>query len=155
MIYLAIIVLLALAAVYILWPLRASSSTNEYSNQSSELQEAPLVTEHNVEESLAQLELERTLGQISEEEYQSSRDMIAAQSDTANSSSLQDNADESFDVEAEILIARARLRHQSQDATSGQGWTCASCSREMSASDKFCASCGAAQPQQATAAVAT
>jgi hypothetical protein len=64
-----------------------------------------------------------------------------------------------IDAEAEILVARARLRlsggnvriasetaSEKASATTNDEWLC-QCGRLMSSSDKFCASCGASRPQ--------
>ncbi len=158
MIYAAIVVLTMLAAVYILWPLRAASVNIDYCNieYSNDAQESHPNDEH-LQETLSQLDMERSLGKINEEEYQSSRAMITMTSPLSpvEDSTIQTTEDdsESDEIEAEILIARARRKRQVQQPVIQQ-WTCASCSREMSMGDKFCASCGAAQPQAVAGAPA-
>jgi hypothetical protein len=53
----------------------------------------------------------------------------------------------SEEVEAEILVARARLRLQKSEQNSDDStWKC-TCGRTMKSSDKFCASCGESRPQ--------
>ncbi len=62
------------------------------------------------------------------------------QSETTSSAAIPD-----FDIETEVLIARARRKRAAQNVSlSGATWTC-TCGRVMSEEDKFCASCGASR----------
>ncbi len=99
---------------------------------------------------LKDLEFDREMGKIDDADY---AEMRAASADQA-SSVLQaleggmvapnGRGQMERDIEAEVMVARARLRLQKAP----DGWKCV-CGRQMSDSDKFCASCGATRPQSA------
>ena len=164
MIAAVIAALLIVAAFYVVWPLRrktilkpdfARNDTIEYSNNSLDIEEA-----------LSQLELDRSLSKINDEEYQTRRLDLEAQCGSAGENvvvemSESEMTDVEADIEAEVLIARAKSRRQleKEDADNNLGnetvndenidndravWTCG-CDRVMSVHDRFCASCGAAR----------
>ena len=99
---------------------------------------------------LKDLDFDREMGKLDEVDYAEMR------ADSAQKASAVLEALESGvaspngrgrvqrDIEAEVLIARARLRLQKAPG----GWKCV-CGRQMSDSDKFCASCGAVRSQSA------
>jgi rubrerythrin len=54
------------------------------------------------------------------------------------------------EIEAEILIARARQRRRREKSARGsqtEGWLCTQCGRAMSDTDRFCATCGTPRTQ--------
>lgn len=134
------LVVVAVAA-YVAWPLRRNALTNENIEYSMSEKASPVVARA----ALQQLEFDRSMGKIDDDEYRDLRATLEAklsdeefESEREVSKSTTPN---DADIEAEILIARARRRNlKSQTAL----WTCGECGREMSGADRFCASCGAA-----------
>lgn len=103
----------------------------------------------------AELEFDRTMDKLNAEDYEALRDKFASESadveaklgEKSASNSMED-ASADFDLEAEVLVARARRKRAVTTpymAASIEAWACA-CGRTMSIADKFCASCGASRP---------
>lgn len=154
-----IVVLCVLTAAFVLLPLRSrasnetmSNETIEYSNGAHSGDATPrelLAEKHNsLLRQIKELEFDRSMEKINAEDYQLLHVQLSAraaqvqqsleQSETTGSAAIPD-----FDIETEVLVARARRKRASQNVSlSGAIWTCA-CGRVMSEEDKFCASCGA------------
>lgn len=154
-----ITVICVLAAAFVLLPLRSrasnatmSNETIEYSNGAHSGDATPrelLAEKHNsLLRQIKELEFDRSMEKINAEDYDPLHSELSdraaqvlqslEQSETTGSAAIPD-----FDIETEVLIARARRKRASHNASlSGATWTCA-CGRVMSEEDKFCASCGA------------
>jgi len=153
-----IVVLCVLTAAFVLLPLRSrasnatmSNETIEYSNGAHSGDATPrelLAEKHNsLLRQIKELEFDRSMEKINAEDYDPLHSELSdraaqvlqslEQSETTGSAAIPD-----FDIETEVLIARARRKRASQNVSlSGATWTC-TCGRTMSDSDKFCASCG-------------
>ena len=147
MIWIVIALVVGVAAAYIVWPLRRNTRANldiEYSMSESHFS----VTD--ADESLSQLDFDYSLGKINDEEYASSRAAYQAQlpnesaQNASETGSVATSTVEEFDaeIEAEILVARARRQKRAMQTAS---WMCEKCGRTMKDDDRFCASCGAAR----------
>ena len=104
---------------------------------------------------LKDLEFDRRMGKIDDEDYADLRASTAKKATAVLDALEQPKAAPSErarlerEIEAEVLIARARLKLQATAAPASAGsesWQCAACGRRMAKSDKFCANCGAARP---------
>lgn len=99
---------------------------------------------------LKDLEFDREMGKIDDADYAEMRAESAQQASSVlqalENGMVAPNGRGRMerDIEAEVMIARARLRLQKAPG----GWKCV-CGRQMSDSDRFCASCGATRPQSA------
>ncbi len=149
-----IIVLCLLSAAFVLLPLRtrAQSADFEYSNGREQNNRKRLMEKQKgLARQIKDIEFDYSMGKINADDYDQWRGDLDAQLTTVKNQ-LQSEATKhtanpvfatDFDVEAEVLIARARRKRALQNAVSGATWTC-SCGRTMSENDRFCASCGAA-----------
>jgi hypothetical protein len=123
---------------------------------------------------LKELEFDRSMGKIEESDYDRLRGATAAEA-AAVLSQLEDagapltlpvgtgstsprrpvaeSALRDAEIEAEVLVARARRRTREKSAkrTEAEGWLCAQCGRDMGQNDRFCATCGAARTSQPVA----
>ena len=126
---------------------------------------------------LKDLEFDREMGKIDDEDYAQMRASTAAaastvlqkletlrepvsapQSQKRKKSARASQAPQprasrvEMEAEAEILIARARRLTVASPPVNGSmpdadgGWRCQSCQRQMTANDRFCASCGTPRP---------
>lgn len=141
-----IIVLCLICAAFVLLPLRSrATSVIEYSNRSADkdLKEK----QARLRRQLSDLNFDRSMQKVNEDDYESARADLNAQLETIEqnlrlaTTSKETVSSADFDLEAEVLIARARRKRV---ATNDKTWTC-ECGRAMSDADKFCASCGAAR----------
>lgn len=151
-----IVVICVLTAAFVLLPLRsrASSETIEYSNSKDAPFRNPSSRELLVEKrddllrQIKELEFDRAMEKINAEDYEHRRGELSEQAAHVLQSLEAGGTTETvavpdFDVEAEILVARARRKRMAQNiAPSGATWAC-ECGRVMSENDKFCANCGA------------
>lgn len=114
---------------------------------------------------LKDLEFDRRMGKIDDADYSELRasaasratevlDALEALKPSGRGQNGSSNASwlRALDAEAEILVARARLRLKgatqtdTSNGSQSDSWLC-ECGRSMKSSDKFCASCGATRPQ--------
>ena len=149
-----IVVICLLTAAFVLLPLRsrASSETIEYSNGAPSHRASPreLLVEKrdSLLRQIRELEFDRSMDKINAEDYELLRGDLSEQTAQVLQSLETGETVETvvvpdFDVEAEVLVARARRKRAMQNLSlSGATWTC-ECGRAMSQEDKFCASCGA------------
>lgn len=98
---------------------------------------------------LKDLEFDQRMGKVDEADYSEMRAVLIENTNAVFdeleniSRPVQGGGWLDLEIEAEVLIARARLQ-----LALGALWKCV-CGRRMSEADKFCATCGAARPQQA------
>jgi hypothetical protein len=99
---------------------------------------------------LKELDFDFQTGKLSSEDYETLRQQyrqqavaILQQIDEVKTKGAVD-----FEVEAEVAIARARLKRQGKkrSALPSASWTCAPCRRTMTVEDNFCSGCGAKRP---------
>lgn len=117
---------------------------------------------------LKDLEFDRRMGKIDDADYAELHTALAGRTTAVldalealkptgrgRNGSASASWHRALDVEAEVLVARARLRlrggqSDKQKAASvklsDSAWQC-ECGRTMKNNDKFCASCGASRPQ--------
>jgi hypothetical protein len=120
---------------------------------------------------LKDLEFDRRMGKIDDADYAEMHSSLAGRTTAVldalealkptgrgRNGSSAPSWHHAANAEAEILVARARLRlrgktpsqpaaaHKADEALSPGPWQC-ECGRTMKSSDKFCASCGASRPQ--------
>ncbi|HEY0074385.1 MAG TPA: hypothetical protein VGB77_09805 [Abditibacteriaceae bacterium] len=117
---------------------------------------------------LKDLEFDRRMGKIDDADYAEMHTSLARRTTTVldalealkptgrgRNGSASASWHRALDVEAEVLVARARLRlrggkvetrHSASEELPDGAWHC-ECGRTMKRSDKFCASCGASRPQ--------
>jgi rubrerythrin len=100
---------------------------------------------------LKELDFDFQTGKLSSEDYESLRQEYRQQAVAVlqQIDEVQKKGAVDFELEAEIQIARARLKRQDkkQTARSSASWTCPECGRTMKANDYFCSGCGAKKPQ--------
>ena len=134
-----IIIFLVVCAVaaYIVWPLRRNVLDSRNIEYSVSETAAPV----DAQTAFQQLDFDLSMGKIGEEEYRQARAQLTTEIFDQDVVPAQPSSNDA-DIEAEILIARARRRKRETPATS---WTCGECGRAMSGEDRFCASCGAAR----------
>lgn len=154
-----IVVLCVLTAAFVLLPLRSRASNETMSNETIEYSNGAhsgdatarelLAEKHNsLLRQIKELEFDRSMEKVNAEDYQLLHGQLSDQAAQVQQSLEQNDTVVSavipdFDIEAEVLIARARRKRASHNASLfGATWTCA-CGRVMSEEDKFCASCGA------------
>ncbi len=154
-----IVVLCVLTAAFVLLPLRSRASNETMSNETIEYSNGAhsgdatarelLVDKHNrLLRQIKELEFDRSMEKVNAEDYEHLHGQLSDQAAQVQQSLEQNDTVVSavipdFDIEAEVLIARARRKRALQNVSlSGVTWTCA-CGRVMSEEDKFCASCGA------------
>ena len=118
---------------------------------------------------LKDLEFDRRMGKIDDADYAELRSSLAGRTTAVldalealkptgrgRNGSAAPSWHHALDAEAEILVARARLRLRGGNPTTKPqnvtkelpdgAWHC-QCGRIMKSSDKFCASCGTSRPQ--------
>lgn len=149
--WIIIFLVVCAGAAYVVWPLRRNALENhdiEYSMSEA----APV----DAQEALQQLDFDLSMGKIDDIEYRQSRAQLTTEIVDEGVVPTPPSSDDA-DMEAEILIARARRRKRetpiaktpiAETATTEMpitNWTCGECGREMSDADRFCASCGAAR----------
>jgi rubrerythrin len=119
---------------------------------------------------LKELEFDHSMGKIDESDYARLRAATTTEAATvlsqleeaharvgvtgstgayrsANEAALRD-----AEIEAEVLVARARRkREKSVKSPQASAWLCAQCGRAMNEEDRFCATCGTPRPQTVSA----
>jgi rRNA maturation endonuclease Nob1 len=87
---------------------------------------------------LQDLEFDRQLGVISEDDYETSRAQLLT---TAAHSLEATTTQQAMDLDAKIEAA-VRTRRQQTDQSTAKSLACYQCGEEMAAEDKFCTVCG-------------
>lgn len=157
MTFFLIVVLCLAIAVFVFSPLRAPSAAGAaaFTNAKETVGRKSLVEKQRaLSRQIQDLEFDNSLEKINGDDFNRWRNDLNEQLTTIKSQLSQSapqseaksstRSDADFDVETEILVARARRQRAIQSAVSVNCWTC-SCGRAMSDADRFCASCGAAR----------
>ena len=131
-------------AVYVAWPLRRGFVANANANANIEYSMSEEVAPINARDALEQLDFDLSMGKIDDIEYREARAQLTAEIVDEGVVPTPPSSDDA-DLEAEILIARARRKRETQVEIQNATWICGECAREMSGADRFCASCGAAR----------
>ncbi len=150
-----IAVLCLCVAAFVLLPFRAPSAAGAaaFADANQAVGRKGLLEKQRaLSRQLQDLEFDNSLGKIGGDDFDRwSADLNAqlttiktqlSQSAPQQNEAKSSTRTENFDLEAEVLVARARRKRVRQNAAATEFWTC-SCGRSMSDADKFCASCGA------------
>lgn len=155
-IFLIFALCLAVAA-FVLLPLRAASAVNATAFQDAREnsgRKTLVEQQRTLSRQIKDLEFDNSLGKLDAADYDQWRTDLnerltsvktrLQEAPPATSSARSSTRYSDFDLEAEILIARARRKRAVQSLSPENSWTCA-CGRTMSDEDRFCASCGSAR----------